>query len=110
MPRHSGEKSFSVCRGRFAFKETLFSIALFSLCSLMVAVGGATVSSSYVDEGSNRGMADTMRTSARAGTESVRTAEAARDKEVCTMDEADRGRCWTGKGQPYSQHNTFSVP
>ena len=34
MPRHSGEKSFSVCRGRFAFKETLFSIALFSLCSL----------------------------------------------------------------------------
>ena len=37
MPRHSGEKSFSVCRGRFAFKETLFSIALFSLCSLIVA-------------------------------------------------------------------------
>ena len=34
MPRHSGEMSFSVCRGRFAFKETLFSIALFSLCSL----------------------------------------------------------------------------
>ena len=27
-------KSVSVCRGRFAFRKTLFSIALFSLCSL----------------------------------------------------------------------------
>ena len=27
----------SVCQGRFAFRKTLFSIALFSLCSLIVA-------------------------------------------------------------------------
>ena len=35
VPRHSGEMCVSgVTRGRFAFRKTLFSIALSSLCSL----------------------------------------------------------------------------